>query len=149
MSNKIRDFFEERFPKSMSRGQQSPADYLARNGWEPQEKQQGAAVFKCPVTGSNFLEAEALRRAEACPFEDRAAVILGRVIKESEKARAANAQLMTEVREATEDKQAVAARVDELMQEIGALKAAKSPVPAAPAPPAPAPGATAPKPAGR
>lgn len=77
--SKLQAYFAETFPKSMGRGQQSEADFLTLNGWEKQKPQGESPVWKCPVTKSNFLQAEAMRRCEQTPFEDRAIVIIGRV----------------------------------------------------------------------
>lgn len=128
--SKLIAHFALAFPDCMDRGQQKVADYLVNNGWVKQPKEQdNTAVWKCPVTGSNFLEPEALRRCEQTSFEDRAVIITKRLVARNDRLSEGQGGLQREVEELTGKNTELTGKVADLTAKLAAV-----PKPAAPTP---------------
>jgi hypothetical protein len=127
--NKIVAFLCAKHEKYMHRGQQKVEEYLINGGWELQKGKQGNEnVWLCPLTGSNFLEPEALRRQDARPDEDKIVIAFQILDARREAAVRAHKAAMDEIERLT----ALLSEYDNKLAELTAgAEKAPSPTPAA------------------
>ncbi len=147
---KLTGFILEAFPNHMGQGNQPPDAYLALNGWQKQEPQKGVPVWKCPVTGSNFMQPEALQRTNDRQFEERVIIIVKGQVKKNADLSAVAKDANARLEQLNKQYADLETTNGELLTRIGQLqdaaaKAATASTAAAPSPaPTPAPTGAAP-----